>query len=68
VLTTICAHDNPERSGKAAVFTHQHAAMRTRIAKEMVFDPAPAFRGFGWNPREFHPRFQRGPQQKLRAA
>ena len=27
--------------------------MGTRIAKEMVFDPAPAFRGFGWNLRDF---------------
>lgn len=35
-----------------------NAAMGSRMANDMVFDPAPAARDFGWNPRGFHPRFQ----------
>ncbi|MGY4429480.1 nucleoside-diphosphate-sugar epimerase [Bradyrhizobium sp. F1.13.1] len=35
-----------------------NAAMGARMAKDMVFDPAPAVRDFAWNPRGFHPRFE----------
>jgi nucleoside-diphosphate-sugar epimerase len=35
-----------------------NAAMGARMAKDMVFDPAPAVRDFGWNPRGFRPRFE----------
>jgi hypothetical protein len=38
-------------------FPNANAAMGARMAKDMVFDPAPAARDFGWNPRGFHPRF-----------
>lgn len=34
-----------------------NVAMGDRMAKDMVFDPAPAIQDFGWNPREFRPRF-----------
>ena len=34
-----------------------NVAMGNRMAKDMVFDPAPAMQDFGWNPREFRPRF-----------
>lgn len=33
------------------------AAMGGRMAQDLVFDPAPAVREFGWSPRTFHPRF-----------
>jgi hypothetical protein len=35
-----------------------NAAMGAWMVKDMVFDPAPAVRDFGWNPRGFHPRFE----------
>jgi hypothetical protein len=27
------------------------------MAKDMIFDSAPAMEDFGWNPREFRPKF-----------
>ncbi len=39
-------------------FPNANAAMGARMAKDMVFDAAPAARDFGWNPRGFHPRFE----------
>jgi len=40
-------------------FPHANVAMGLRMAKDMVFDAAPAIADFGWNPRTFHPRFDR---------
>jgi nucleoside-diphosphate-sugar epimerase len=34
-----------------------NVAMGNRMAKDMIFDPAPAMQDFAWNPREFRPRF-----------
>ena len=34
-----------------------NVAMGNRMSKDMIFDPAPAMQDFGWNPREFRPRF-----------
>ena len=33
------------------------AAMGSRMSEDLVFDPAPAVRDFGWAPRGFRPRF-----------
>lgn len=33
------------------------AAMGDRMSEDLVFDPEPARRDFGWNPRPFRPRF-----------
>lgn len=33
------------------------AAMGDRMAEDLVFDPEPARRDFGWSPRPFRPRF-----------
>lgn len=38
-------------------FLNANAAMGLRMAKDMVFDAAPAIADFGWHPRAFHPRF-----------
>jgi len=38
-------------------FPNANVAMGRRMAKDMVFDAAPAIADFGWNPRSFHPRF-----------
>jgi uncharacterized protein YbjT (DUF2867 family) len=49
------------RSGFALAkpfFPNANAAMGARMATDMVFDPEPAVRDFGWNPRGFHPRFE----------
>ena len=35
------------------------AAMGSRMAEDLVFDPAPAARDFGWSPRPFRPDFRR---------
>ena len=35
-----------------------NAAMGHRMAKDMIFDPTPAIQDFGWNPREFRPKFK----------
>ncbi|MGM5025771.1 NAD-dependent epimerase/dehydratase family protein [Tardiphaga sp. 862_B3_N4_1] len=35
-----------------------NVAMGSRMAKDMVFDGAPAARDFGWRPRGFKPRFR----------
>jgi nucleoside-diphosphate-sugar epimerase len=40
-------------------FPHANVAMGVRMAKDMVFDASPAVADFGWNPRAFHPRFDR---------
>jgi hypothetical protein len=32
--------------------------MGNRMAKDMIFDPTPAMQDFGWNPREFRPKFK----------
>ena len=37
------------------------AAMGERMAQDLVFDPAPARRDFGWTSRDFHPDFRRPP-------
>jgi nucleoside-diphosphate-sugar epimerase len=42
----------------APLLPNANAAMGERMAKDMVFDPAPAIRDFGWSPRSFHPRFK----------
>lgn len=34
------------------------AAMGARMAEDLVFDPTPAERDFGWRPRAFHPTFR----------
>ena len=34
------------------------AAMGDRMAEDLVFDPAPAARDFGWSPRPFRPDFR----------
>lgn len=34
------------------------AAMGDRMAEDLVFDPEPARRAFGWSPRPFRPRFR----------
>src|SRR5216683_3611624 len=36
---------------------HANVAMGNRMAKDMIFDSAPAMEDFGWNPREFRPKF-----------
>ena len=36
-----------------------NVAMGNRMAKDMIFDATPATQDFGWNPREFRPRFSR---------
>lgn len=35
-----------------------NVAMGNRMAKDMIFDATPAVRDFGWNPREFRPKFR----------
>ena len=39
------------------LFPSANVAMGIRMMKDMTFDPAPAIRDFGWNPRKFKPRF-----------
>jgi nucleoside-diphosphate-sugar epimerase len=39
------------------LYPSANAAMGTRMMKDMVFDPAPAERDFGWKPRKFNPVF-----------
>ena len=39
------------------LFPGANVAMGTRMMKDMTFDPTPAIRDFGWNPRAFHPVF-----------
>jgi nucleoside-diphosphate-sugar epimerase len=43
------------------LFPDANVAMGTRMMKDMVFDPSPAVRDFGWNPRAFHPVFEPSP-------
>jgi nucleoside-diphosphate-sugar epimerase len=38
--------------------SHANVAMGNRMAKDMIFDPTPAMQDFGWNPREFRPKFK----------
>jgi nucleoside-diphosphate-sugar epimerase len=38
--------------------SNANVAMGNRMAKDMVFDAAPAVQDFGWNPRGFHPKFK----------
>lgn len=38
-------------------FPNYNVAMGDRMAKDMVFDQAPAAQAFGWKPRGFRPRF-----------
>jgi uncharacterized protein YbjT (DUF2867 family) len=42
----------------APLLPNANAAMGSRMAKDMVFDAAPAVSDFGWNPRGFHPQFK----------
>lgn len=39
------------------LFPGANVAMGTRMMKDMTFDPTPAIRDFGWNPRAFNPVF-----------
>ena len=43
----------------APLLPNANAAMGERMAKDMVFDAAPAIRDFGWSPRSFRPQFER---------
>jgi nucleoside-diphosphate-sugar epimerase len=38
--------------------SNANVAMGNRMAKDMTFDPTPAMQDFGWNPREFRPKFK----------
>jgi nucleoside-diphosphate-sugar epimerase len=38
--------------------SNANVAMGNRMSKDMTFDSTPAVRDFGWNPREFRPRFR----------
>jgi nucleoside-diphosphate-sugar epimerase len=38
--------------------SHANVAMGNRMAMDMIFDATPAMRDFGWNPREFRPKFE----------
>ena len=38
--------------------SNANVAMGNRMAKDMVFDAAPAVHDFGWDPRGFHPTFR----------
>jgi uncharacterized protein YbjT (DUF2867 family) len=38
-------------------FPNANVEMGNRMAKDMVFDAAPAVADFGWAPRDFHPNF-----------
>jgi len=40
------------------LFPGANVAMGIRMMKDMTFDPTPAIRDFGWNPRAFHPVFE----------
>src|SRR6476646_3732917 len=50
------------------LFPNANAAMGARMAMDQVFDAAPAVRDFGWNPRGFHPRFERQDECRNRRA
>ena len=41
------------------LFPGANVAMGIRMTKDMTFDAVPAITDFGWNPRGFHPVFQR---------
>ncbi len=41
------------------LFPDANVAMGIRMMKDMTFDASPAIRDFGWNPRSFHPVFDR---------
>jgi nucleoside-diphosphate-sugar epimerase len=43
----------------APLLPNANAAMGERMAKDMVFDAAPAVKDFGWRPRSFRPQFER---------
>jgi hypothetical protein len=38
--------------------SNANVAMGNRMAMDMIFDATPAVRDFGWNPREFRPKFK----------
>jgi nucleoside-diphosphate-sugar epimerase len=38
--------------------SNANVAMGNRMATDMIFDATPAARDFGWNPREFRPKFK----------
>lgn len=38
--------------------SNANVAMGSRMARDMIFDPTPAMQDFGWNPREFRPKFK----------
>lgn len=40
------------------LFPQANVAMGLRMMKDMTFDPGPAVRDFGWNPRKFNPVFE----------
>jgi nucleoside-diphosphate-sugar epimerase len=35
-----------------------NSSMGIRMSKDMTFDGYPAYKDFGWDPREFYPRFE----------
>jgi nucleoside-diphosphate-sugar epimerase len=41
------------------LFPGANVAMGIRMMKDMAFDATPAIKDFGWNPRDFHPVFDR---------
>jgi nucleoside-diphosphate-sugar epimerase len=46
-------------SAAKPLYPTANVAMGLRMMKDMTFDPAPAIRDFGWQPRSFHPVFDR---------
>jgi nucleoside-diphosphate-sugar epimerase len=39
------------------LLSNANVAMGTRMATDLIFDPDPAVRDFGWSAREFRPKF-----------
>jgi nucleoside-diphosphate-sugar epimerase len=42
----------------APFISNANVAMGNRMSIDMIFDVAPAVKDFGWNPREFRPKFK----------
>jgi nucleoside-diphosphate-sugar epimerase len=42
----------------APLISNANVAMGNRMAMDMTFDAGPAVQDFGWNPREFRPKFK----------
>lgn len=41
------------------IFPNANAEMGSRMSKDLVFDASAAVQDFGWNPRPFHPQFNK---------